>query len=57
MSDHHYERKYSSCAVCSRFVEPLTSGKIMPVCDDCFDSGRVGGWDDYSDHFAFAPKA
>ena len=35
-------------------VEPLTSGKIMPVCDECFDSGRVDGWDDYSDHFAHA---
>jgi hypothetical protein len=54
MSDYHYEKKFSSCAVCGRFVEPLGSGKIMPVCDECFDSGRVDGWDDYSDHFAHA---
>ena len=54
MSDYVYEQKYSSCAVCGRFVEPLATGKIMPVCDACFDSGRVDGWDDYSDPFAHA---
>ena len=52
MSDYVYEKKYSSCVKCGRFVEPLATGKIMPVCDSCFDSGRVDGWDDYSDHFA-----
>ncbi len=55
MSDYHYERKYSSCAVCGRFVAPTQDGtKVMPVCDSCFDAGRVDGWDDYSDHFAHA---
>ena len=55
MSDYHYERKYSSCAVCGRFVAPTQDGtKVMPVCDSCFDAGSVDGWDDYSDHFAHA---
>ena len=52
MSDYVYEKKYSSCAVCGRFVEPVDGPAVMPVCDACFDAGRVDGWDDYSDHFA-----
>ena len=54
MSDYHYEMKYSSCAQCGRFVEPsATDTVIMPVCDACFDAGRVEGWDDYSDRYAY----
>ena len=52
MSDYIYEMKYSSCAVCGRFVEPVDGPAVMPVCDACFDAGRVDGWDDYSDHHA-----
>ena len=54
MSDYVYEAKYSSCAVCGRFVEPVDGPAVMPVCDTCFDDGRVDGWDDWSDKHAFA---
>ena len=49
MSDYVYEAKYSSCAVCGRFVEPVDGPAVMPVCDTCFDDGRVDGWDDRSE--------
>ena len=54
MSDYVYEAKYSSCAVRGRFVEPVDGPAVMPVCDTCFDDGRVDGWDDWSDKHAFA---
>jgi len=45
MSDYHYEMKYSSCAVCGRFVEPDMRAATVSCCDACFDAGRVNVWD------------
>jgi hypothetical protein len=57
MSEHHYERKYHTCALCSRFVDG--DGQPSPLCDECFDTAPYYDWstrndDDEADRFAVA---
>ena len=49
MSDYVYEAKYSSCAVCGRFVAPVDGPAVMQVCETCLEGGRVDRWEDYFD--------
>ena len=36
MSEHHYERKFHTCAQCNRYVDG--DGQPEPLCDSCSKS-------------------